>query len=69
MRNIACKWGYTWDAPNIMRGDEDTGQRHFGADYYQNMMIWSVPAALRGQDLTGPAKPGGLVHRVIQAAK
>ena len=69
MENIFCKWGYTWDAPNIMRGDKDTGERTYGADYYQDMMIWSVPAALQGQDLTGPSQPGGLVHAVMEAAK
>ena len=34
MKNIVCQWGYTWDAPNTIRGDMDTGQRHFGGDYY-----------------------------------
>ena len=34
LHNIVCRWGYTWDAPNIMRGDADTGQRVFGADYW-----------------------------------
>jgi uncharacterized protein (DUF608 family) len=69
MENIVCQWGYTWDAPNTIRGDMDTGQRHFGADYYQNMMLWFVPAALAGQDMTGPLEEGGLVSRVIRAAK
>jgi non-lysosomal glucosylceramidase len=69
MDNIVCHWGYTWDAPNIMRGDADTGQRQFGADYYQDMMLWFVPAALAGEDLTGPIKQGGLVERVIRAAR
>jgi uncharacterized protein (DUF608 family) len=69
MKNIVCKWGYTWDAPNIMRGDKDTGERTFGSDYYQDMMLWAVPAAMAGQDLTGPSKPGGLVSRVIAAGK
>ena len=69
MKNIVCKWGYTWDAPNIMRGDKDTGERTFGSDYYQDMMLWAVPAAMAGQDLTGPSKTGGLVARVIAAGK
>ena len=70
MENIVCKWGYTWDAPNIMRGDKDTGERHFGVDYYQDqdMMLWAVPAAMARQDLTGPCKKGGLVERIIKAA-
>jgi hypothetical protein len=32
------------------------------------MMLWSVPAAMAGQDLAGPCKPGGLVARILKAA-
>jgi uncharacterized protein (DUF608 family) len=39
-----------------------------GMDYYQNMMLWSLPAAMEGQDLSGPCAPGGLVDRVLKAA-
>ena len=67
--NLVCLQGYTWDLPNIMRGDVDTGERTFGNDYYQDMMLWSLPAALEGQDLSAPVKPGGLVDRMIAAAK
>jgi len=63
------RWGYWWDAPNTFWGDVDTGQRAFGADYYQNMMLWAVPAALRGEDLTGPCRADGLVTKVIAAAR
>lgn len=66
--NIVCLQGYTWDMPNIMRGDADTGQRTFGNDYYQDMMLWSMPAAVEGTDFGGPARPGGLVDRVRRAA-
>jgi uncharacterized protein (DUF608 family) len=69
MENIVCQWGYTWDAPNTIRGDMDTGQRHFGADYYQNMMLWFAPAALAGKDMNGPLREGGLVRRVRDAAR
>jgi len=69
MNNIVCQWGYAWDAPNTIRGDMDTGQRHFGADYYQNMMLWFVPAALDGSDMAAPAKEGGIVQKVLAAAK
>ncbi|HIQ04375.1 MAG TPA: hypothetical protein EYH31_01620, partial [Anaerolineae bacterium] len=58
--------GMAWDQPNIIRGD--TGERVYGGDYYQNMMLWAIPAALIGRDLSGPCAPGGLVDRVIQAA-
>lgn len=69
LENTTCQWGYTWDAPNTIRGDMDTGQRHFGADYYQNMMLWFAPAAIAGEDMVGPTKEGGLVSRVIRAAR
>lgn len=67
--NIVCTWRYTWDAPNIMRGDKDTGESVYGHDYYQDMMLWSLPAAMAGEPMQGPVKPGGLVDRVIQAAR
>jgi uncharacterized protein (DUF608 family) len=66
--NIVCTQGYTWDMPNIMRGDVDTGERTFGNDYYQDMMLWSLPAAVVGKDFSAPTKPGGLVDRVRRAA-
>lgn len=66
--NLICLQGYTWDMPNIMRGDVDTGERTFGNDYYQDMMLWSLPAALKGEDFAAPTRPGGLVDRVIKAA-
>jgi uncharacterized protein (DUF608 family) len=66
--NIVCRQGYTWDLPNIMRGDVDTGERRSGADYSQDMMLWSLPAAVEGKDFGAPAKPGGLVDRIIKAA-
>ncbi len=67
--NIVCRWRYTWDMPNIMRGDKDTGERTYGHDYYQDMMLWALPAAMAGQPMNGPLKPGGLVQRVIAAAR
>jgi uncharacterized protein (DUF608 family) len=67
-QNLVCGHGYTWDMPNIMRGDTDTGERTFGNDYYQDLMLWSLPAALAGQDFAAPSQPGGLVDRIIQAA-
>jgi len=66
--NIFCLQGYSWDVPNIMRGDVDTGERTFGNDYYQDMMLWSLPAAIQGKDVSAPCKPGGLVDRMIKAA-
>ena len=69
MYNLTCRWGYTWDGVNTVRGDMDTGQRAYGADYYQDMMLWALPAAIAGQDMAGPCQAGGLVDRVLNAAK
>ena len=63
------RWGYVWDFPNTTRGDADTGQRTFGADYYQNLMLWAVPAALAGSDMTEPQAADGLVQRMLDAAQ
>ena len=67
MHNMVCKHRHAWDLPNIARGD--TGERVYGTDYYQNMMLWSLPAAMAGEDLSGPLQPGGLVDRVLKAAR
>lgn len=67
--NIVCRQGYTWDMPNIMRGDVDTGERRSGRDYSQCMMLWSLPAAIEGKDFGAPTKPGGLVDRIVKAAQ
>ena len=46
----------------------DTGEVTFGKDYYQMLMLWSLPAAVKGQDMGGPTREGGLVARMIAAA-
>ena len=67
MYDLVCRHGYAFDLPNMLLCD--TGERSFGTDYYQNMMFWAMPAAVAGQDLRGPCAPGGLVDRVLQAAR
>ncbi|MBI2843008.1 MAG: hypothetical protein HYX78_06365, partial [Armatimonadetes bacterium] len=66
MDTLTNKEGVVWDMPCIYRAD--TGAMIFGNDYYQNMMLWSVPAAIEGKDLSGPCERGGLVDRVLRAA-
>jgi uncharacterized protein (DUF608 family) len=66
MDNLIRVQGHGWDLPNLIRCD--TGERTYGCDYFQNMILWAVPAALAGEDLSGPCKPGGLVNRILQAA-
>jgi uncharacterized protein (DUF608 family) len=61
------KWGYTWTQPNIVNGA--TGKRVYGSDYYQNMMLWIVPAAIQKADIRTACAPGSLVDRVMHAAR
>lgn len=65
--NLCLKQGHAWDLPNMVHGD--TGKRVFGTDYYQNMMLWAMPAAVAGQDLRASCAPGGLIDQVLQAGK
>jgi uncharacterized protein (DUF608 family) len=58
--------GWLWDWPVVIDGA--MGPRG-GFDYYQNLMLWALPAAIAGEDLAGPLTPGGLVYRVLQAAR
>lgn len=57
----------TWYQPNLLRAD--TGDLLFGSHYVQNMMLWALPAALAGKGIGPFCARGGLVDRVIQAAK
>lgn len=66
MDNIIRIQGLGWDLPNLIRCD--TGARTYGADYYQNMVLWGLPAALAAENLSAPCKPGGLVQRILESA-
>lgn len=57
----------TWNQPNLIRAD--TGDRLFGSHYVQNMMLWALPAAMKGMDISSFCAKGGFVDRIIQAAK
>ena len=61
------KYGYTWTQPNIVNGS--TGKRVYGSDYYQNLMLWALPAAIEGKDVGQACAPGALVDKVIKAGK
>jgi uncharacterized protein (DUF608 family) len=64
---ISAKYGYTWTQPNVVSGD--TGRRIYGSDYYQNMMLWIVPAALDGQDVEAATSGAGFIDKVLNAGK
>jgi len=62
---LVLRQGHGWDMPNIVRGD--TGERVYGTDYYQSMMLWALPAALKSQDIHQASTVGSLVDRVLRA--
>ena len=60
--------GWTYDWAVIFDGN--LGGKltpRIGCDYYQNLMLWSLPAALAGGNLNEPCKSGGLVDRIVKA--
>ncbi|MGD2156137.1 MAG: GH116 family glycosyl hydrolase [Anaerolineales bacterium] len=63
--NLIIKQRHPWDLPNIVRGD--TGERCFGTDYYQNMMLWTLPTAINQQTMTDIVQRGSFIDRIIQA--
>jgi uncharacterized protein (DUF608 family) len=64
---VTLESGSEWNQPNIVRGDN--GLPLFGSHYDQNMMLWALPAAIVGESLDAPCRPGGLVERVCTAAR
>jgi len=67
LEGIAIKHGDTWTQPNTVSGD--TGVRIYGSDYYQNLVLWALPAALAGQDVQSACAAGGLVDRILKAGR
>ena len=65
--NLCLKQGHAWDLPNMVVGD--SGKRIFGTDYYQNMMLWAMPAAIAGQTIETSCASGGLIARMLRAGK
>jgi hypothetical protein len=57
--------GYTWNQPCIVQAA--TGERISGYDYYQNLMLWALPAAIEDLDLGEHCASGGFVDRIIKA--
>jgi len=62
--------GYIYDWPVILDGElAGRVEPRIGFDYYQNLMLWSLPAAMAGGDITGPCRPEGLVDRIMRAGR
>jgi uncharacterized protein (DUF608 family) len=46
-----------------------TGGTCHGHDYYDHMVVWTYPLALAGQDIRAAVAPGGLIARILAAAR
>jgi uncharacterized protein (DUF608 family) len=64
-QTLCLERGHIWDLPNLVSGDD--GRRLFGTDYYQDMMLWALPAALYGQDIADFCAANGLAAEVMKA--
>ncbi len=57
-----------WDQTNMLHATNG-GIRTVGSDYYQNTILWAVPAAINRKPLTSLYEEGGLVQKMILAGK
>ena len=64
--NLALRQNFSWNMPAILDGE---GGVRYGDDYYHNTILWALPAAIYGQDLSKFCAPGGLVDRIKRAAR
>ena len=55
-----------WDMPVMLNAD---GEHAWGLEYYHNTMLWVLPTAILGQDLATFAAAGGMIDRVVRAAR
>lgn len=62
MDAIVVKDAAGWELPNILDAD---GTVLHGDDFYQMMMLWSLPLALRGHGIREATAPGNLVNRIL----
>jgi uncharacterized protein (DUF608 family) len=67
MNNLALGRRVEWDLPNNV--SPETGEVTYGTDFYQLMIQWALPLALSGKDIAGFCAAGGLVDKVMRAAK
>lgn len=63
--NLYFDQPYVFDWPNWIY--MDTGKRAYGSDYYQNMLVWAIPAAINKQAIDEVRQQGSLVNRIILA--
>jgi uncharacterized protein (DUF608 family) len=66
MESIVVREKAGWDLPNILDAD---GKVIHGTDFYQMMILWSIPLALKGQGIYEACAKGGLIDGILESAK
>ncbi|MCL4544437.1 MAG: GH116 family glycosyl hydrolase [Chloroflexi bacterium] len=64
-RSIAERHRTPWNWYCLIGGAD--GRPIWGLDYYSDMVIWALPMALAGQDITTFSTQGGLIDRLLVA--
>jgi uncharacterized protein (DUF608 family) len=57
--------GAGWELPNILDAE---GKILHGDDFYQMMILWSLPLALHGQGIREASTPGNLISRILASS-
>ncbi|MFS8082694.1 MAG: GH116 family glycosyl hydrolase, partial [Ginsengibacter sp.] len=65
MEAIVLRNGAGWELPNLLNTD---GKIIHGDDFYQMMIIWALPLALRGEGIREACFPAGLIDRVLKSS-
>ena len=65
--NGVCRQGFSWYGENSF--DAVTGKHLTGSEYIIRMWLWAAIAAMEGKDVATPSQPGGLMDRVLRAAR
>lgn len=65
LENMVCDQRAGWDWTILY--DVQSGIRIYGSDYYQDMMLWSLPAVMKGGNLAGVCANGEFVSRILDA--
>jgi len=69
-KTMTIDLGLAWNQPVMVDIDNTTGKpKAIHEDYYHNLSLWVIPPAWFQQDLKSFCAQGGLVDRILNAAK
>ena len=67
MHNLVLEQGFQWDLPNTIVAE--TGEWLHGNDFDQLMILWSLPAAIFGQNLREASGKDSFIDKILKAGK